>query len=349
LHLQHELVDSLESVREEWSDLAHQSRNVFATPEWASVWWRHFGTGQQRITACRGDAGRLVAILPLYVSRAARFRVLRFLGHGPGDELGPVCAPADRSAAARTLRHLLEARSFAWDVFLGERLPGDIQWSLLMDAQLLREEASPALQFTGGWEAFLASRSSNFRQQVRRKERALARTHEVQFRLTHDPARLQEDLGTLFALHGARWQQSVFEGEREAFHRDFAACALKRGWLRLWFLEVDGVAVAGWYGLRFAGVDAYYQAGRDPRWDRASVGFVLLAHSIREALEDGVQEYRFLRGAEQYKQRFANAGGGLETIARGGGPLGSAAVLLGTAASRSQLVRRAVKRPLNLY
>ena len=56
--------------------------------------------------------------------------------------------------------------------------------------------------------------------------------------------------------------------------------ALERGWLRLWVLEADGKAVAAWYGFRFAQIDWYYQSGRDPDWERQSVGFVLLAHTI---------------------------------------------------------------------
>ena len=34
------------------------------------------------------------------------------------------------------------------------------------------------------------------------------------------------------------------------------------------------------------------------------MGFVLLAHSIRSAFEDGMREYRFLRGGDSYKGRF---------------------------------------------
>jgi CelD/BcsL family acetyltransferase involved in cellulose biosynthesis len=78
--------------------------------------------------------------------------------------------------------------------------------------------------------------------------------------------------------------------------------------------------VAAWYGLRFAGTESYYQAGRNPAWDHRSVGFVLLAHSIRSAFDDGVQEYRFLRGQEAYKYRFAEEDAGLETIALTRGP-----------------------------
>jgi CelD/BcsL family acetyltransferase involved in cellulose biosynthesis len=84
--------------------------------------------------------------------------------------------------------------------------------------------------------------------------------------------------------------------------------------------------VAAWYGFRFGGTESYYQAGRDPAWDRASVGFVLLAHSIKAALEDGMTEYRFLEGSENYKYRFATQDQTLETLALPGSPTGRAAI-----------------------
>ena len=116
---------------------------------------------------------------------------------------------------------------------------------------------------------------------------------------------------------------------QRSFHREFARCAFERGWLRLWFLEIDGDPVAAWYGFRFGEAESYYQSGRDPAWDRSSVGLVLLAHTIREAMGDGMREYRLLRGGESYKDRFATADPGLQTVARPRGVLGT--VVLGGA------------------
>src|SRR5207302_693016 len=146
----------------------------------------------------------------------------------------------------------------------------------------------------------------------------------------------------LFALHRAsRPSGSSFARPAvEAFHRDFAPLALERGWLRLWFLEVDGTQAGGWYGFRFEGAECYYQLGRDPAFDRLSIGFVLLSHTIRSALEDGQREYRFLRGGESYKYRFADSDPGLETIGLARGARGAAAL---SAASAARAVRRAVR------
>ena len=98
------------------------------------------------------------------------------------------------------------------------------------------------------------------------------------------------------------------------FHRDFAAALLERGWLRLWFLELDGRAAATWYGWNVGGRYAYYLGGFDPEWEKQSVGFVLLAHTIRSATEEQAYEYDFLRGGEEYKARFAAEAREIETV-----------------------------------
>ena len=71
---------------------------------------------------------------------------------------------------------------------------------------------------------------------------------------------------------------------------------------------------------------------------------MLLAHTIREASNDGMREYRFLRGGEPFKSRFADADPGLETVVvtRGvrGRLAGSAAAgVLGNDRARSLLGR----------
>ena len=340
-------VPTLDLLRDEWRGLALSSGNIFSTWEWLSTWWRYFGDGQELwLTSCRTADDRLMAILPLYRWASRGLRVLRFLGHDASDELGPICAPADRLQAGRALRSALTDQHGEWDLLLAERLPGQEPWTKLLDGRLLRRQGSPVLRFSeDSWDSFLATRSANLRQQVRRKERQLAATYDVRFRLADDEDRLDEDMDTLFALHGARWAagRSSFSG-MEGFHREFAAMAFERGWLRLWFLELDRRPVAAWYGFRLGDVEAYYQAGRDARFDRRSVGFVLLAHTIRAAFEDGVHEYRLLRGDEGYKYRFTDIDPGVETVGVSGSARGAAAVLAAARFGESDPVRTLVRR-----
>jgi CelD/BcsL family acetyltransferase involved in cellulose biosynthesis len=346
-----EPIDDLSSVREEWTALAEQAGNLFATWEWADAWWRVYGEDRPlRVTGCRDRDGRLVAILPLYMSTRRPVRTLRFLGHGPADQLGPVCAPEQRDAVGAALARLLRERSREWDLLLADRLAPAEGWPGRIGGRVVHREESPTLTIGGrSFDEFLASRSRNFREQVRRRERKLRREHEVEIRLS-DAERLDADLDALFRLHEERWSEGESEalsGARERFHRDFARLALERGWLRLWVLEADGAPRAAWYGFRFAQMDWYYQSGRDPEWERQSVGFVLLSHTIRQAFDDGMLEYRLLRGGEEYKGRFASDDPGLETLALPRGVVGRGALLAARlarsmpAAGRRRLVKMA--------
>jgi CelD/BcsL family acetyltransferase involved in cellulose biosynthesis len=319
-----ERVDSFAALRAEWG--AVPVRSLFATWDWHDAWWRHFGAGHELdLHAVRTD-GVLVGVLPLYRSRLGPLRVVRFTGRPQADEQGPVGA----AGAAELLEALA---GIEHDVFLGEQLPGAEGWPRLLAGRRFRLESAPVIRQPGGWGAYLASRSANFRQQLSRRERRLRQCHDVVFRLAADPGSLAHDLDTLFALHRLRWgEKSGFTPE--LFHREIARMALDTGRLRLWFLELDGVPAAAWYGFRVGDVESYYQGGRDRAYDDVSAGLVLLAHTVREALDDGVSEYRLLRGDEAYKRRFADDDAGLETVIRAGTARGAAALAAAVAAKR---------------
>lgn len=334
-----ERVDGFGAVADEWDPLAERSKGIFATALWSRLWWSHFGEDSELlIHAGRSADGHLEVVLPLYVWRRRLPRVLRFLGHGPGDELGPVYALGDDDVAARALDTALDGLD--WDVFFGEQLPGDEGWSRLLGARTWRREPCPTLRLPGSWEDYLAERSANFRQQLRRREHALARAGQVALRLA-DEATLDGDLDTLFALHSARWGSTRTDFADIPFHRDLAREALGRGWLRLWLLELDGRPLAAWHGFQVGPLASYYQAGRDPVYERLSVGFVLLAHSIRSAIAEGATEYRFGRGDEAFKSRFTSEDPGLETVALTRGALWASAY---PAARVARAVRHGVRR-----
>lgn len=341
-------VAGLDAAREDWTRLAAEMGSPFSTWEWADSWWRHMDPGGElALRACRDEAGATVAILPLYVRRRGPLRVVRLVGQGPADQLSPICAPADRERTARALRRALDEGIGGWNTALLERLPGEQGWPGLLGVPVTRTEPSPLLEADGmDFDGWLRSRSKNFREQVRRRERKLAKAHALEYRLSDDPARLDADFDELVRLHHLRFGDSsrAFDPPRDALHREFAHRALEGGFLRLWTLELDGRAAAAWLGYRMGGTEWYYQAGRDPELERESVGFVLMAHTIRAALDDGMSAYRLLLGDESYKDRFASADHGLDTVVLARG-LGRGAQLAARAAQRAPApVKRRLRR-----
>jgi CelD/BcsL family acetyltransferase involved in cellulose biosynthesis len=330
----------------DWHRLAERAGHVFATREWLLTWWRHYGNAHGQLNGLARAGGDLVAVVPLYEWWSHGVPVLRFVGHGPSDQLGPISAPLSEPAAAAAVGEVIAALPLPRFVLLAEHVAGDQRFGEVTAARFLYREASPVLSFRGdSWDEFLQERGRNFRQQVRRFPRKLAELGTLSYRLASDPDRLKQDLDTLFRLHRQRWGGAATSFLlAEQFHREFATQALRRGWLRLWFLEIDGKPVAALYGFRFAGAESAYQSGRDPALRQQPVGFVLLAHAVREALTDGMAEFRLLRGGAAYKERFATGDPGLETF---GLPRGASAQFLLTAARAAQGRSLGVRRILD--
>ncbi|WP_342455268.1 GNAT family N-acetyltransferase [Thermoleophilum album] len=331
-----EFIDRPDLVREAWDRLAVATRNIFATWEWHDAWWKHLRWGRPLIAVERNRR----ALLPLAVRGRGPLTVARSAGFGPADELGPLAAPEDGALAASLVRQAARALPL---VFL-ERVRADTDWLGTVRVHCVRREEWPLIDLAayGDWEEYLASRSANFRQQLRRRRRKAERELSFRPRLATADT-FERDFELLLALHELRFGSSsqAFRGARAAFHRDFARAALERGWLRLWIGESEGRPVAAVYCWRFAGVEFMYQTGRDPAFDRWAVGQVLLAETVRAALEDGVHEYRFLLGGESYKYRFATGDPGVVTAACGREPVVSLAHLsLGAARTSFRALRR---------
>ena len=308
-------MDSLDSLRKDWTRLAVASGNVFSTWEWNELWWRRYGRRRKlHVVASRRDGVEIDAIVPLFVWSVRPLRILRLIGHGHGDRLGPICRSGDTETAERALRLALGAEPY--DIFIGDWVAGDRDWAGVLGGRVVRRTGYPILRCPdGSWDELLAAQSQRFRKTFRQSRNRLERGRDVSYRYA-DSATLERDLDAAFRLHRARFREHPcnFCGEHEAFQREFAALALERGWLRLLLLEVDGEPVGCKYGFLFQNAYFAYQSGRDPAWGRESIGFLLEVESIRRTLEEGA-EYRFLGGEEDHKYRYPTEDPRLETIA----------------------------------
>jgi len=321
-----EIVDRrehLEPLIERWRELAVRQGNVFLTPDWYLAWLDHY-PGEPAVIVIETAGGRLEGLLPLLAEPGGR---LRFGGARAGDMFEPVSRPGDEVAVARACGGAL-ARLTANRTLVLDNVRRDGGWPLALvrssqarlSARAHREATLPWIDLRpfDTWDAFLASKSRNLRSQLRRYHRSIERDHELGFRRSEDFATLESDVDLFFALHDARWDKrggSSSAGDPiRGFHRSFARAALAQGWLRLWFLELDGEPIAAWYGWLVGGRYAYYLAGFDPASAQRHPGLVLLGHTIRSAIEEGAIEYDMLLGDEHYKSRLASSERRVHTV-----------------------------------
>ena len=106
-------------------------------------------------------------------------------------------------------------------------------------------------------------------------------------------------------------QSSTFEkrdwlndGRRAHFH-EVAEAAQKAGTLQLMFSAVEGDRAAGLFNFDYDDRIWVYNSGLDPaKYGSLSMGVVLTAAAIENAIETGQHSFDFLRGNEEYKYRL---------------------------------------------
>jgi CelD/BcsL family acetyltransferase involved in cellulose biosynthesis len=313
-------------LRGEWDELleASEADCVFLTWEWLHTWWMHLGAGRQLAILAIRRGRELVGIAPLCLqprslSRALPFSVLEFLGSGfAGSDYLDVIARKGCGAEVRQavtswlaskrlplkLTNVRNSGSAAAGLLAGLREKG---WS----TDETKTNICPFIPLAGAtWDSYLASLSAEHRYTFNRKWRALNRDFNVRFEQAHTPDQRSEAIEVLIAQHNARWgsrggSNAFHTAELVAFHREWTQIALRRGWLRLYVLRLDGKPAACLYGLLYSGIFYFYQSSFDPDYLRASAGLVAMGLAIRSAICEGAAEFDMLHGGEAYKSHWS--------------------------------------------
>jgi CelD/BcsL family acetyltransferase involved in cellulose biosynthesis len=224
-----------------------------------------------------------------------------FLGTGISDYLDVI------GDAAPVVNALAQLDCQMWDLqqlrpsssMLTAPLPDG--WSENIEDQ----DACPALTITGAGDELQNLISTHFRKKIRYYRRALDRLGDVRIE-TPTPETLDALLDALFALHAARWSRRNLPGVLaddpvQQFHRDAARRMLDAGVLRMYATHAGGRIVAVFYGFALNETVYYYLSGYDPDLEKLSIGTLIVAHAIEQAVRDGATTFDFLRGAEDYK------------------------------------------------
>jgi CelD/BcsL family acetyltransferase involved in cellulose biosynthesis len=296
--------EELERLAPEWLALWRRSPDAtpFQSPMWLLPWWRAFGSDELCTVISRDTDGTLTSLAPLYIVRDEDESLGMLLGTGNSDYLDVIT-----DDGPSVLCELAKRDCQMWD--LQQLRPT----SPLLEAPLCdgltdvvaEHDRCPVLSIEGAGEELENLISTHFRKKIRYYRRALARETPV----TTEPAtaaNLDELLGALNELHAARWQRRGLPGVladdvvRE-FHRQVTRAMLDAGALRMYATRAGDRIVAVFYGFAHAGTVYYYLSGYDPELERLSIGTLVVAHAIEEAVRDGATSFDFLRGAEDYK------------------------------------------------
>jgi len=319
-------LDSIESLREEWDDLLIRSGNpsIFQTFEWVSCCQTHFGKRKRLALVCVRQKGRLVGIAPMEIVKmyGLPLRRLQFIGTGVFDYLDFILDSKIEKEVADAIFGWLKDNERRWDLVDLQNLRQDTPFlNLLRTAQgenprmdnwlheIVKGEACPCLPLAESWDDMSLRFGKKMRSNLGYYERLIKRDFEEVEICTLGQQNLDEGMDAFFDLHTQRWRRRWLPGmltgaNRQQFHRDVAQLCLKKGWLQLHSLRLQGRIQSILYCFAFNKRSYYYLGGFDPQLSKYSLGTVLTGFAIRKAIEHGCTDFDFLRGNEPYKSRW---------------------------------------------
>lgn len=298
----------LESLAPEWNELWRRAPGAtpFQSPHWILPWWKRFGSHEPFVVTVR-ESDRLASLAPLYILRdeESSESLGMLLGTGVTDYLDILATGSESAAAA--VDAMGAADCLMWD--LQQLRPSSLLlasnppqgWSDNVEDH----DPCPVLPIDdpgAGMEKLLSTHA-------RKKLRYFRRCAEREGAVTYETAgreSLDAMLETLFELHAARWQRRGLPGVLaddviQDFHRDVARRMLEAGALRMYTMRIGERAAAVFYGFAHQGTVYYYLSGYDPSFEKLSIGNLIVAHAVEEAIGEGATTFDFLRGAEEYK------------------------------------------------
>lgn len=301
--------ETFDSLEERWLDLLDNSsnNNVFYTPTWQRMWWEEFGSDSQLHLFGFNRNGVLKGIAPLMISDGQ----ISFVGSSDVcDYMDVVVREGSEEQVYPCLVDLLMELDWQTLVFSGvtaqsatyQRLP-DLLKQQGLSVEVKAEEVCPKIELPATWDEYLAGLRKKDRHELRRKMRRLENAGDASYHVVHNSEAFCDDLEEFLSLLiNSRADKAQFmTSERKGFFYSALTTMAEKGYVKLIFLELDGVRVSSAVCFDYNNSFFLYNSGYDLDYSSLSVGLLLKAYCLKEAIEEGKDQFDFLRGAEPYK------------------------------------------------
>jgi CelD/BcsL family acetyltransferase involved in cellulose biosynthesis len=300
----------------------HGSLTAYQRLDWIERVVRHLAKTARAepifIVVAERTTGRVIALVPLALTRRFGLRTVSWLDLGVCDYAAPVIAPgwAIRPHEAVAFWAAVRAVLPPADLIQIERIPATVEGmtnplALLPGAEPMTMHAS-GVAIEGDPATLLARlcRPSTLKD-LGKQRRRLERAGPVRFACAGTPADVDALFDALVEQRRSRFAAMgrfdlLIRQEVQDFYRDAAHDGLTGGAARLLGLSVDGQWIAAAYCLVHRGTlhGLLLTTTSEDRWRNTSPGAQIVTECLRWAREQGLDYFDFTVGNHAYKQDF---------------------------------------------
>jgi CelD/BcsL family acetyltransferase involved in cellulose biosynthesis len=304
----------IDSIADEWRQLqARIGRGLYTDYDWVCIWWRTVGKNHGlcnlHIVTGREDDGRLVAVLPLAITRRRGLRILQAPGHG-ADACDMLC---DGPARAIALWEFAR-RELSYDFAEMRNVYPDSPCYPALVSFARRRKTSESFYLRFQWptgENWIASLPGNVNKIMRRRLRRLEEKAPVRFEVYRQgplPMAVIDDMvKQKIAWSAARGKKGVFSHPNvyDYFYQ-FSESAARHDHLFLALLKCGNDTIAYLLCLLYQGALEGYVITYDPAWASYAPGILVLRDSICWAIDNGLRAFDHRQGGGNYKSTYSN-------------------------------------------
>lgn len=335
-----------EQLKTSWSDLVSRANVfIFQTFEWNRTWWKHFGKEGNLHIILFYNEDKLVGIAPLFLDSIHLmgrkvYECLRFIGsnvHQPkgepligfiaySDYLDFIVEPGYEKSIAQELVEYLKRNESQFDEIVFEEVP---EHSVLLShfaplqqdsrAKVTMEDASSCAMVVleKSWDDYLMSLKGKDRNKARKYLKKVEDKNEKIFNIdvTSNHVHLSEAYEKLVDLHQEQWNLRNFPGffyekRMYEFMKEVSQKFFDNHWLYIKEItSADKKTDVGiylffkfkkrLYGI-IGGINQHSQLSRE------GLGHIALHESVKQAIDQKLEEFDFIRGLQEYKLRASN-------------------------------------------
>jgi CelD/BcsL family acetyltransferase involved in cellulose biosynthesis len=312
----------LQTLSAEWEQLVEVGGPPMAHPAWMLSWQEHLarpGTAI-RVVAVR-ERGRLIAVAPFFVDSSRRGRVDYRLFGSSGTRVAPLSLPDHEWDSAAAIMQVLaqadprpdaialEGAAIAshWPVALREGWPGRTR--PVMRQYFVQNSPTVSLR-AESFEAWLAGKSSSFRQEMRLHRRQLLAAGGG-WRMS-TPETIRRDIAAFMHLHTMRWESRgqsslVAYGEQmTAMLQAVAESRKEADPIRIATVEIDGAPIAAQLCAAAGGEVLFMNGGWDERFAKLSPAMLAKLAALEDAFARGEHRIDLGPGEQLAKRRLAD-------------------------------------------
>ena len=300
---------SFQEIENEWESVLRDSpeNTLFLTSQWQKVWWDTFGEGHTMCGFTYPEPNEISAIASL----AKSGDTVSFIGSEDTFDYNDfLIRPGHEVGFYQTLLDCMEEQKFGMLrlVSLRETSPTlqilpDLARKHGYTVEVKEEDVTSGIGLPSTWDEYLSLLNKKDRHELRRKIRRMDSQTDWKWYSLTEPTEVNERLGEFIKLmRQSRADKDEFmTPERERFFYNITQRMSELGLLQLYFLHMDGVTVATSLCFDYGGSRLLYNSGYDPEYAYYSVGLLLNAMCLKDAIEQGLTYFDFLRGPEPYK------------------------------------------------